>query len=174
MAALSTATASEINPLKEIHVGPNVVRSRITWGSLSATVSDVLLLARIPNGATVYDWTLWGGASGATSPTSGTYKVGVRGTVVDAISGATLTEDSLFGLASITGSGVVRGGISTFNLTVSSSIIVGGRPGNLFPFKVSLSDDAANQFIWISAVVNEISATGTTSLNFMCWYLVGE
>lgn len=174
MPALGTATATEINPLKQIHVGPNVIRSRITWGSLSATVSDILLLARIPNHAVVYDWMLAGGASGATAPTSGTFKLGVQGTVVDAISGSTLTDDSLHLGISITGSGVCRAGVHNFNTISASVVLETVSPGNRTPFKVSLSDDAATQFIWITGTINAISATETASLNFMVWYISGE
>ncbi len=147
---MATFTATEINPLKGVHAGTNFVRSRYT-GSL--TVSEVLLLAKIPNKATVFDWVLSGGSVGSAS--TGTWKIGVQGTVVDSIRGYTLTEDSLHAGVSITASGAARG-------------------TTLLPFKVSLSDDAVNQFIWLTAMYSAGSFTGTHSINFGVEYVVGE
>ncbi len=153
---MATFTATEINPMKGLHTGVNVVRSRYA-GSL--TVSEVLLVARIPNKATVIDW--WAAGGQVASASTGTWKVGVQGTVVDAISGATLTEDSIHAGLSITASGA--GGRSDRANT-----------SNKVPFKVSLSDGAANQFIWLTAMYSAGSFTGTHSMNFTVVYTLGE
>lgn len=164
---MATFTASEINPLKGVHVGENIVRSRFT-GSL--TVSEVLFLARIPNHAVVTDWFISGGLTGATT---GTWKIGVPGTVVDAIRGATLTDDSLHAGVSLTSSGI-GGAFVVTNFSVSASVIVSDRPRAIVPFKISLSDDAANQFVWIQGLFTAGSQTGTHSINFLVKYLMGE
>jgi hypothetical protein len=153
---MATFTASEYNPLKANHIGVNVVRSRFT-GSL--TVSEVLLLARIPNHAVVMDWRISGGQ--VASASTGTWKIGVQGTVVDHISGSTLTDDSLHAGVSLTASGA-GGALDRANTS------------NKCPFKVSLSDDAATQFIWIAGLYTAGSFTGTHSINFVVEYVMGE
>lgn len=155
-----TYTASEVNALKANHVGLNVVRSRfdlITTGA-TLTTSDLILLARIPNKATVYEWRLAGGCGAAAS--TGTWKLGVTPTIVNPInSGASLTDDSL------------HAGMSLTTAALFSSY---GAGAVNIPFKVSLSDDAAQQFVWIFATTNSGSNTGTTSLQFDVKYVVGE
>lgn len=164
---MATFTATEINPLKGLHTGENVVRSRFT-GSL--TVSEVLLLARIPNKAVVSDWYISGGLTGATT---GTWKIGFQGTVVDAIRGATLTDDSLHAGVSLTSSGFGGAHVVT-NYSVSASVIVSTRAPAIMPLKISLSDDAANQFVWLQGLFTAGSQTGTHSINFVVKYILGE
>jgi hypothetical protein len=156
---MATFTATEINPMKGIHAGLNVVRSRYTG---SATVSEVVLLGRVPSGATVIDWRLVGGQTAAAS--TGTWKIGVQGSVVDAITGATLTDDSLHAGLSMTASGA--GGATSGGGVANTS--------NKIPFKVSLSDDNATRFIWIQGLYTAGSFTGTHSLNFTMMYVIGE
>lgn len=165
---MATFTASEINPLKAVHTGENIVRSRFT-GSL--TVSEVLFLARIPNHAVVTDWYISGGNVGSAS--TGTWKIGVPGTVVDAIRGATLTDDSLHAGVSITSSGFGGAHVVT-NFSVSASIIVSTRAPAIMPFKISLSDDAAIQFVWLQGLYTAGSFTGSHSINFLVKYITGE
>lgn len=160
-----TYTASELNPLKAVHTGLNVVRSRfdLTTTAATLTTSDIILLARIPNKATVYEWRLAGGCGAAAS--TGTWKLGVlapttAGSLVNPInSGASLTDDSLHAGMSLT----------TFALYSS----YGAGAVNI-PFKVSLSDDNATQYIWITTTTSSGSNTGTTSLQFDVKYTVGE
>ena len=82
-------------------------------------------------------------------------------TFADAISGATLTDDSLHAGVSITSSGA-GGALDRANTS------------NKVPFKVSLSDDAAQQFVWIAGLYSFGSFTGSHSLNFLVKYLLGE
>ncbi len=160
-----TYTASEVNPLKAVHTGLNVVRSRYEVATTAATltVSDLILLARIPNKATVYEWRLAGGCGAAAS--TGTWKLGVNvptaaNSLVNPInSGASLTDDALHAAMSLTTAAVY----SSYAAAATN-----------IPFKVSLSDDNTQQYIWIVATTNAGSFTGTTSLQFDVKYVVGE
>lgn len=167
---MATFTASEINPLKGVHVGENIVRSRYT-GSL--TVSEVLLLARIPNKAVVMDWMISGGNPASAS--TGTWKIGCPASpaVIDAIRGISLTDDSIHTGVSITSSGY-GGAFVVSNYSVSASIIVSSRAPAIVPFKISLSDDAVPQYVWMQALYTAGSFTGTHSINFVVKYVVGE
>lgn len=161
----TTVTASEVNPLKAVHVGLNVVRSRFVniTTAASFTVSDIALLARVPNKATVVHWRLHGGNGAAAS--TGTWKLGiapgsgVSGAIVDPIGGASMTDDSLHAAMSLTTSAIYSSGSS-------------GTPN--IPFKVSLSDGANPQYVWIAATSSSGSFTGTTSLNLILQYTVGD
>lgn len=147
--AVATYTASEVAQTRRLSVGPNVVYSRLLASAL--TVSDIVFLAQIPNHAIVLDGYLTVRGTGITS---GIWKLGVQGTVVDAISGATLTADTLHAGASLTASGMLR---------FSSSFL---------PFKVSVSDDAAAQFKWLQGTFSAGSGTATQSLMFVLQYLI--
>lgn len=166
---MATFTATEINPLKGLHVGENIVRSRFT-GSL--TVSEVLLLARIPNHALVTDWYISGGMTGQTT---GTWKIGCPAVpaVIDAIRGISITENSLHAGISLTSSGFGGAFLGNAEVSLSASVAAGGRPPAIMPFKVSLSDDVIPQYIWIAGVFSG-SQTGTHSINFLVKYLMGE
>lgn len=163
--ATRTYTAVEVNPLKSVHVGLNYVRSRykVTTTAATLTASDQILLARIPNKATVFEWRLHGGSGAAAS--TGTWKLGIGGLgtaglgIVNPINNASMTDDSLHAGMSLTISNVYSSfGAGTVNV----------------PFKVSLSDDALQQFVWIMATTSTTSLTGSTSLNFTVGYMVGE
>lgn len=163
--ATRTYTSSEVNALKSVHVGLNYVRSRfkITTTAATLTASDQILLARIPNKATVLEWRMHGGSGAAAS--TGLWKLGIGGLgtaglgIVNPINGASMTDDSLHAGMSLTISNVYSSyGVGSVNV----------------PFKVSISDDALQQFVWIMATTSSTSLTGSTSLNFTVGYLVGE
>ena len=148
MAAV-TFTAVEVNQTRRLSVGPNVVYSRLAQDNMS--VSDIVFLAKIPNHATVIDGYL---AVRGVGITAGFWKLGVQGTLVDAISGATITADTLHAGASLTASGMAR-------FTTS-----------FLPFKYSISDDAATQFTWLQGTFSAGSGTATQSLMFVMTYLM--
>lgn len=150
MAAV-TFTSSEVIPVRRDTIGENVVYSRIKQAGLS--VSDIVLLAKVPNHAIVIDGYLTARGTGITT---GLWKIGVQGTVVDTLSGATLTSDTLHAGASLTASGLAR-------FTTS-----------FLPFQVSFSDDAASQFIWIQGTFSAGSGTATQSLGFVLKYLINR
>ncbi len=147
--AVATYTASQVSQVRRLSVGQNVVYSRLEQAAM--TVSDIVLLAQVPNHAIVTDGYMTVRGVGITT---GTWKIGVQGTLVDAISGATLTSDTLHAGASLTASGIAR---------ITSSFL---------PFKVSVSDDAASQFVWLQATFSAGSGTATQSLAFVMNYLI--
>jgi hypothetical protein len=176
---MATFTASEINALKRNHAGINMVRSRIGIASGSLTTSDVVLMVRVPNGATVIDWWVSGGI--AIDGGTGTWKLGVQGSHTDGISGNALSDDTLFAALSLTASGIARAGVA-MNYSISSTwtASAGGsaeaksaRPG-LMPFKISVSDGAIPQWVWLQLTNSEGSTTATCSLQMTVLYIVGQ
>jgi hypothetical protein len=175
---MATFTASEINALKRNHAGINMVRSRIGIASGSLTTSDVVLMVRVPSGATVIDWWVNGGIGidGGT----GTWKLGVQGSHTDAISGNALSDDTLYAAMSLTTSGIFRAGVA-FNYSVSATVtnsvaqatVNSARPG-LMPFKISLSDGAMPQWVWLQLTNSSGSTTATCSLQMTVLYIVGQ
>lgn len=150
---MATFTASEAyGGLKQNHIGPNLVVSHL---HRALSVSEVALLARVPNHATIHRLYLAGGTTGNTT---GTWSLGFASPVVNALNGASLTVDSLAAAISLTSSAIYL------------QPIVGGP---LYPIQVSLSDDAASQFVWIRAsVLGSVSATTTSSLRLVVEYVV--
>jgi hypothetical protein len=178
---MATFTATEINALKHLHGAYNVVRSRAVAAANGFTVSDVFLMTRIPNGATVIDWRLIGGTAGVTSAT---WSVGLQGSVVDAISGNSLTADSLHAGVSLTAGGIggshyITNTAATADATITDSVVTvtvtvsGNRPSPVVPFKVSLSDGAQPKHVWLQ-ISPSGSLTGSTSLQMVVSYLLGE
>jgi len=163
---MATFTASEINALKAVHVGENVVYSRFED---SVTVSEIVLLARIPNGAIIDEWRLTGGT--AVDGATGTWKIGFYPTVVDHYTGNSLSDVGLHATASLTASGLVGSNIVTYS--VSASIMVATRAVAV-PIKVSMSDDVVPQYTWIGAKLASASGTATTNMQFMVKYRVDE
>ncbi len=184
---MATFTASEINALKRNHTGINVVRSRIVIASGSLTTSDVVLMARVPNHATVIDWWVTGGVGidGGT----GTWKLGLQGSNVDAISRTSMTDDAMHSGLSLTAGAVARAGVAlnySISVTVSASVstsfaegiahgpAVSNRPDNRMPFKISMSDGAMPQHVWMQLTNSAGSTTATCSLQLVILYLVGQ
>jgi hypothetical protein len=175
---MATFTASEINALKRNHAGINMVRSRIGIASGSLTTSDVVLMVRVPNGATVIDWWVSGGI--AIDGGTGTWKLGVQGSHTDGISGNALGDDTLYAELSLTASGIARAGVAmnySVSATNSTSVVHGvaasARPG-LMPFKISVSDGAIPQWVWLQLTNSAGSTTATCSLQMTVLYIVGQ
>lgn len=166
---MATYTASEVNGGRSVHAGLNVVRSRFV-GAL--TVSEVCLLARIPHGATLVDWKVVGGNANAAS--TGSYKIGISPFAVDAIrGGASLTEAALHSGLSLT-SGGMGGAYMSSSWSVSASIMVPNFAANVLPLKISVSDDAAQRYVWLAATAAGASITGTHSLDAVIFYIMGD
>ena len=164
-----TVTSSQVNPVKSLHAGPNVVRSRYI-GSIST--SDAILMVQVPNRATIIDWKLMGGNAGAAS--TGTYLVGITPAAVDAIRSITASQDAFHAGLSLTSGGLGGAFMVTGSGSVSASIVILSFAARTIPFKVSVSDDAANQFVWCAVTLSAGSQTGTHSLDMILTYLVGE
>jgi len=157
---ITTYTASEITALKQVHVGENVVRSRIvitpTTNSLGTmTASSIIYLARIPNKSVLTDAVLTGGI---TSGGEGTWNLGVRDPnsasfPVNPITNVSVSDNGLMAGVTLSAGGVAR--INTANI----------------PFQVSISDGAATQFMWLVATTITGSGTATCSLQLIAKYL---
>lgn len=163
---MATFTASEINPLKGVHIGENVVHSRF---ENSVTTSEIVLLARVPNGAIIDSWRLSGGT--AVDGGTGTWKIGFSPPITDAYTGASLSEAGLHATASLTSSGLVGSDIVTYS--VSASIMVATRAVAL-PIKVSMTDGASPAYTWIAATLSSASGTATTTMQFLVKYRMDE
>ncbi len=152
---MATVTASEVNPLRAQHNAENVVRSRYQ-GVIS--VSDVVLLARIPNRAVLTGWHLSGGTGGIST---GTWSLGFASTVVDPITGASFASNGLHPAISLTSSG--------FADSFGQSGI--GTP-RCAPTQISLSDQNNPQWVWVQASpLGSLTASTTSSLNFIVRYM---
>lgn len=73
MAINATATASTYNQEPRQRLGVNYVIGRVTPSA--KTLSDIILLARVPNKATIVDVK----TKGATGGTAAVYKIGIKG-----------------------------------------------------------------------------------------------
>ena len=150
---MATFTASEeYGGLKANQFGLNTVRSHL---HAALSVSEIALLARVPNHATIHSIILSGGTTGNTT---GTWSLGFQSAIVDQIHGASLTTNSLAAAISLTSSAIYI------------QPVVGGP---MYPIRVSLSDDAVPQWVWIQAsVAGSVTATTTSSLNLTVSYTV--
>lgn len=148
---MATYTASELyGGMKMNHTGPNVSQSRL-FAALS--VSDVALLARVPNHATITRMYVSGGTTGITT---GSWSLGFQTPVVNGFNGASLTTNSLH---------------AAMSLTASAQVIFPFVGGTLFPIQISVSDDVA--FVWVVAsTLGSFTATTTSSLNCLIEYVV--
>ncbi len=164
---MATFTASEVNSMRAVHAGVNAVRAYFEG---SVTTSEVILLAKIPHGATLLDWRITGGT--AVDGGTGTWKIGFQGSVIDAISGNSLTDDSLHAGLSLTAGGC--GGAYLANWSVSASIMVASRSRLNLPIKISVSDDAVNRFVWMQGLLTSASGTATTTMHIVVEYIMGD
>lgn len=163
--AITTFTASEITPLKANHTGLNVVRAtfqNFPAGGITLTVSSIIYMCKIPQGAILIDGYLVGGNSAADE---GTWNLGIRkgdGSTtfpVNPISGLSVSDNSL--LAAVT---LSDGFLQRFTSLARPSL----------PYKVSVSEGDAFQFHWLVATAVLGSGTATTSLQIVAMYLAND
>ena len=163
-------TGADIASMKYIHAGLNVVRSKLQVPIASSlTASDVLLMVRLPNRATVVDWYCRGGVAASTTyilsvgiqAATGSASAGGPPIVVDDINTVSMTSDSIAAVVSLTT------GNATGFARLGSSVNQG------LPFRISISDDWAQQWCWMQATCGG-STTGSHSLQFVVSYIVGE
>lgn len=129
----ATAAASNIAP-RELSPGLNAVPFYFNSGANTVDASaTTILLCKIPNKATIVDFVAHHTIGAATCPAD----YGVSGGL------------GLTGASSLLASALATGSIAR------------GKAGGI-PFKISLSDDAANNFVYLQAVATP--ATATTSL----------
>lgn len=137
MAINATLTCTTYNqPMRAHHIGPNYV-----FGSLATsarTLSDIILLCRVPHGGTIVDF----GLVGATAATAAVCKVGIKGENDNEVAGADDTILASFDFATTAG--------------VRASAFIG--------WKVSLSDTDAHAGADVYMTV--VSGTWTISISF--------
>lgn len=133
----ATQTASVYNqPIRAHHIGVNYAIGKIN--STGKTLSDIFLLCKVPHGATIVDFRIFGAGAG----TAATVKVGVKGG--DGGNGAGADTTLLTSLDLASGAGAV-GTMATFH-------------------KVSLSDTDAHLGADVYATI--VSGTWSVSVSF--------
>ena len=126
---MATFTASELtSPAKTLHAGVQSKSSVLTI-STTATAASILMLAKIPNGATVVNF-LWRCDDGGADQT---YTLGVRYPEGD--TSYSTVADALLGATSI------------------STVVPAGAiwPDNTLPYKFSFSQGNRESYGWIVA-----------------------
>lgn len=123
---MATFTASQLaSEVKEAHTGLQAATGILT-ASVTGTASSVFKLVKVPNQATIVDFTWYMEDGGANQ----TYKLGLRLPYSDT---TTVTESCLSSDLSSTGGQTHRGGIK-------------------LPYHVSFTNNAEQQWAWIEAV----------------------
>jgi hypothetical protein len=144
----ATQTASAYNnPIRAHHIGPNYAIGKVNTSA--KTLSDIILLCRVPHGATIVDCRVYGAGAG----TAAVMKVGIKGGDGGNGAGADTTLIASIDLA--TGAGSTMG------------------PG--IYHVVSLSDTDAHLGADVYATL--ISGTWTVSVSFdfqVAWVMKGN
>lgn len=143
--ATFTASLHQSQP-RAIHAGMNVASSKITIAT-TGTASSVVLLAKIPNGAVIHDFTLYVDDAG----TDNIWKLGVL--LPEGTASTTVTESALMSDTA-----------STLAPTMRAT-------GGKLPYKVSFTD--TERFAWIQAVAT-IAISASADLRFSVYYTMGE
>ena len=143
--ATKTADAAHdyIPPRLNFDSATTMIANYVANGSTISS-GDVFWMLKVPNGATITDMRWWGRSSG----TGGSvFNIGTTGSA------------SLFGPA-------------TISATHQYIALTGGASATQqFPYKVSLSDDAATQFVILAATMASGTATATGSFGLSVTYL---
>lgn len=149
--AINTRTCSDaLAFVRSNETGQSVVKTHLP-GALAAslTLSDIILIAKIPHGATVTNFWMAGIVPGDAT----TFKVGVGGA---GSSGGTGADDDAVISTVVTLSGTAA--IQRFNAAAT------------MPFKVSLSDDANPRWTYLFATLVAGTSTNTCSIQFVVEY----
>ena len=143
---MATFTASQNqSEVRALHAGVNVVRARADIAA-TGTASSVILLVKVPNRAVIVDYMWYVADAGANQ----TWDLGFAG------GAGSLTQSALrSALSNSVGGTHVHGS----NLTL--------------PYRISLSDDAVQQWIWVAATC--AAAISASALHkFTLFYTMGE
>ena len=141
MAAATYTATDRPEPPRLVHISDTFARGTYTHnGATSLSASDLVFLTKIPTGVYILD----GYIKGTTGGDATVWKVGVSGG---------------------------GGADTTLNAAATLSATAGLKPfdGNL-PFKVSVSDDAANRFVWVYLTRTSGTSTATASIDFVINY----
>ena len=144
---MATFTASQNeSEVRATHIGVNVVLARADIAT-TGTASSVVLLVKVPNKAVIVDY-MWcvddGGADN-------TWDLGFA----NPAAGSTLTQSSLRSALSSTAGTHVNGSNPTL------------------PYRISLSDDAVQQWIWVAATC-AVAISASAHHKFTLFYTMGE
>ncbi len=142
---MATVTASQLSSdAKAVHTGVNVTGSALSIaGTLAA--SSVILLSKVPNGATLVDWIMrFESASASTQ----TLEFGTSASPSGIMTITTLSQTF-----SHSGSQVEPVGYGVFNQgwIRSPGGTAGLQTNDLMPVRISLSDDVQPSSVWIQA-----------------------
>lgn len=141
----ATQTASAYNkPMRMHHVGVNYSIGTVTTSA--KTLSDIVLLTRVPNGATIVSWH----SSGTAAGTNAVYKIGVKGG----------------------NGGKAAGADDTILLTTDLATAAGIAAAHFVRHRVSLSDTDA--YLGADVYMTLISGTWTVScsMDFQIGYVM--
>ena len=136
--ATATSTVYANHTPAFTHIGDNVVQGKVHLSG--RTLSDIVFLAKVPNGVVITDFVV----QGISTETASAYKLGIN-----SAGGA----DNTFGLFTLAGSAIV-----------SFARVTG------CPFDVSLSDTDAQGGATIYATVSAGTHTTSISFDFMFRY----
>ncbi len=143
---MATFTASQLRPnLAAPHTGIQVTGGSLTL-SATATASSILLMCRVPNGATILNYDMYVRQGGAAQ-------------VVNLGTSATPSGiASAFSLSTAVGNASISA--MPIQLTGNYQTFWYGPAGDLLPVRISMSDDAIPQWVWVQAKLGiTISAT---------------
>lgn len=143
MAVTSTTASTATLPPRAIHAGVNVATGSYTLDAAqSTTVSDVILMCRVPDRAIIFD----GYIMGTNGPTASgnTFKVG------------TAANDAALHASVSLNSTSQRVGLSAVTL----------------PFQISLSDDVEPKWTWLKVTRIAGSSTLTESIRLVVQYVM--
>lgn len=141
--AVQTLTASEQTAApRSVHVGVYAVKAKFQLdGAASLSASDVIFAVKIPNQTWILDGYIKGTVGGSTN----SFKVGTQQDDDACGTALTLSETSQ---------------MRRFNDSAGTGV-----NASVLPFKVSLSDSAAQQFSWLRLEFSGVSATATASID---------
>lgn len=159
---MATFTASQLNSnTKAVHTGVIVAGSALSL-SVTGTASSIILLSKVPSGATLLDWWMRIHTGGA----SQTVKLGTSASPSGIMSITTLSQTYS---TSLSGQAIVPTPYGVFNQGWfrAPGGTAGATTNDLMPVRISLSDDAQPREVWIQATLGvAISASA-----FLTWTL---
>ena len=154
---MATFTASLLNAnIQRIHTGINVASSAIGEVTLTGTASSVVLLAKIPQGATIIDWHLYISQGGAVQ----LVQLGTSASPSGIAAAFSLSE--------------------TFSTSLSAADFPGVKvlnnhrapKGDRLPVRISLSDDDADGWVWLQMEL-ATAIEATLICDFTVFYTMG-
>lgn len=97
MAIVTVSAATTLNPARVLSAGLWAANFKYEYNGASLSVSDLVILGYIPQGAIVVDWYAWGSEAGGGTNTTFRFGVGT-------------TDNALSAAIAISATGIVRAG----------------------------------------------------------------